>query len=393
MIQRHWHLQRLRTLLAGAPVVAILGARQVGKTTLARQLAAGRRGAVARFDLEDPADVARLADPILTLRPLRGLVVLDEIQRRPELFSALRVLVDQPGSRPRFLVLGSASPELLRQTSETLAGRIAHHELGGFSLDEVGAGAWSRLWRRGGFPRSFLARSEAASLNWRRELIRTHLERDLPMLGLRLPAATMRRFWMMLAHYHGQLWNGSEFARTFGVSHPAVRRYLDALTATFMARQLPAWHENLGKRQVRAPKVYIRDSGLLHALLGLGSQSEIESHPGVGASWEGFALEAVVSRLEALPGECYFWRTHTGAELDLLIVRGRTRLGFEFKRSTAPAVTPSMRAALADLRLQRLVVVHAGEHSFPMGPAIQAVALPRLLEDLAPLGRVGRTAN
>ena len=393
MIQRIRHLRTLQGLLRDAPVVAILGARQIGKTTLARQLVSGRRGAVTDLDLEDPGDLARLADPMLTLRPQRGLVVIDEVQRRPELFAALRVLVDEPAGRRRFLVLGSAAPELLRQTSESLAGRVTFHELGGLSLDEVGGDAWLRLWRRGGFPRSFLARSEAVSLRWRRDLVSTYLERDLPSLGVRFPAPTLRRFWMMLAHYHGQLWNSSDIARSFGVSHPTVQRYLDVLTSTFMVRQLPAWHENLGKRQVKAPKIYIRDSGLLHALLGLGTQPEIDSHPKAGASWEGFALEAVASRVGALPEECFFWRTHTGAELDLLVVRGSQRLGFEFKRTTAPTVTSSMRAALVDLKLKHLIVVHAGEHSFPMAPSIQAVALSRILTDLKPLNPAGARAG
>ena len=385
MIERNHHLQVLRTLVRNAPVTAILGARQVGKTTLARQFVAGRRGPVAYFDLEDPDDLARLADPMLALRPLRGLIVFDEVQRRPELFAVLRVLVDEPRTARRFLVLGSASPALLRQTSETLAGRIAYHEPGGFSQDEVGSDATTKLWRRGGFPRSFLARSEAASLQWRRELIRTYLERDLPSYGLRFPAPTLRRFWMMLAHYHGQVWNASEFARSLGVSHPTIRRYLDALVATFMVRELPAWRQNIGKRQVKSPKVYIRDSGLLHALLAVGTQPGIESHPKAGASWEGFALEAVLSRLRVSAEECFFWRTHTGAELDLLVVRGKQRVGFEFKRSSAPKPTASMRVALEDLGLRSLVVVHAGRHSFRMGDGIQAVALSRILEDLKPL--------
>jgi hypothetical protein len=295
------------------------------------------------------------------------------------------VLVDQPRPHRKFLVLGSASPDLLRQTSETLAGRIAYHELAGFSLEEVGRQQWSKLWHRGGFPRSFLARSESDSLQWRKAMIRTFLERDIPALGLRLPAATLRRFWMMLAHYHGQVWNASEFARSFGVAHTTVQRYLDLLSATFMVRQLPAWHENIGKRQVKAPKVYFRDSGLLHAFLDLGSGDAVESHPKVGASWEGFALDAVVTQLGALPEECHFWAAHSGAELDLLVVRGKVRRGFEFKRTTAPATTRSMHVAIEDLRLSRLDVVHAGAHSFAMHPKIRAIALSRLLEDLKPL--------
>ena len=385
MIERKEHLRRLRSLMRQFPVVGILGARQVGKTTLARQLVETHRGPVTYFDLESTEDLARLADPMLALRPLTGLIVLDEVQRHPDLFTQLRVLVDEPRTRRTFLVLGSASPDLLRQTSETLAGRIAYHELAGFSLEEVGRQQWSKLWHRGGFPRSFLARSESDSLQWRKAMIRTFLERDIPALGLRLPATTLRRFWMMLAHYHGQVWNASEFARSFGVAHTTVQRYLDLLSATFMVRQLPAWHENIGKRQVKAPKVYFRDSGLLHALLGLETGGAIESHPKVGASWEGFALDAVVTQLGSLPEECHFWAAHSGAELDLLVVRGNVRRGFEFKRTTAPATTRSMHVAIEDLRLSRLDVVHAGAHSFAMHPKIRAIALSRLLEDLKPL--------
>ena len=385
MIERTVHLRTLTALLRQFPVVAILGPRQIGKSTLARQFVSRRGGRATLFDLESSEDLALLADPPLALRPLRGLVVVDEVHRRPELFASLRVLVDEPRAARRFLVLGSASPELLRQTSETLTGRIAYHELGGFGLDEVGPKEWPRLWRRGGFPRSYLARSELESLRWRRELIRTYLERDIPSLGLRLPAPTLRRFWMMLAHYHGQIWNASELARSFGVGHTTVHRYLDVLTETFMVRQLQSWYENIGKRQVKAPKIYVRDSGLLHALLGLGTAREIESHPKVGASWEGFALDLVMSRLAARPEDCFFWATHAGAELDLLIVRGNRRLGFEFKRTTAPTVTPSMRAALHDLRLDEIVVVHAGSRSYSLDRQIRTISLDRILEDVSPL--------
>ena len=385
MIARTAHLRRLTGLLRQFPVVAILGPRQVGKTTLARQFLARRRGRATFFDLESAEDLALLADPLLALRPVQGLVVLDEVQRRPELFATLRVLVDEPGGTRRFLVLGSASPDLLRQASESLAGRIAYHELGGLALDEVGMSASDRLWHRGGFPRAFLARSEPESLRWRQEMIRTYLERDIPALGLRLPAPTLRRFWMMLAHYHGQAWNASELARAFGVAHTTIQRYLDVLTETFMVRQLQSWHENISKRQVKAPKVYVRDSGILHALLGLGSARQIESHPKVGASWEGFALAAVAARLGARPEECFFWGTHSGGELDLLVVRGNVRVGFEFKRTTAPAVTRSMRVALEDLRLAGLAVIHAGSRSYELGRKLRAIALSRLLEDVQPL--------
>jgi hypothetical protein len=378
-------LRRLGTLLRQFPIVAILGARQVGKSTLARQFVARHRGPATVFDLESAEDLFQLQDPSLALASLRGLVVLDEVQRRPEIFATLRVLVDQPRVRRRFLVLGSASPELLRQTSETLAGRIAFHHLDGFALDEVGTGAWPMLWRRGGFPRSFLAESESASMRWRRELIRTYLERDLPQLGLRIASTTMRRFWMMLAHYHGQTWNASELARAFGVAHTTVRHYLDILTGTFMVRQLVPWYENLGKRQVKTPKIYIRDSGVLHTLLGLETERQIASHPKVGASWEGFALDTVISTLRADPEECFFWGAHASAELDLLIVRGSQRLGFEFKRSTSPAITRSMHVAIEDLGLKRLYVVHAGSRSGPLGPRIHSLALSRVSSDLKPL--------
>ena len=386
MIDRPAHLAALESLLRQFPVVAILGARQVGKTTLARQLVRRRSGPTTTFDLESVEDLALLEDPLLALRPLEGLVAIDEVQRRPGLFASLRVLVDETAVRRRFLLLGSASPDLLRQASESLAGRIAFYELGGFSLEEVPTSASQRLWCRGGFPRSYLARSDAGSLTWRRELIRTYLERDIPALGLRLPAPALRRFWMMLAHYHGRYWNSSEFARSFGVAHTTVQRYLDVLTATFMVRQLRPWHENIGKRQVKAPKVYIRDSGLLHALLGLEKIRDIASHPIVGASWEGFVLDGVVQRLGARPDECFFWAAHAGAELDLLVVRGRRRLGFEIKRTTTPSVTRSMHTAAEDLGLSELIVFHAGQRSGELAKGIRAVAFERLLADLHPLG-------
>jgi predicted AAA+ superfamily ATPase len=373
-------------LLRHHPVVAILGARQVGKTTLARTIARDATGAVTWFDLEDPDDLARLAEPALALRELRGLVVLDEVQRLPGLFAVLRVLADRPRRPARFLVLGSASPELLRQSAETLAGRIAFHELRGFSLAEVGIRAWPRLWLRGGFPRAYTAVTDAASARWRRDFVRTFLERDIPQLGIDIPAPTLRRFWSMLAHYHGQIWNASELARAFGVADTTVRRYLDLLTAAFVVRQLPAWFENLGKRQVKAPKIYLADSGLLHTLLGLTSRRDLERHPKIGASWEGFALQETIDRLGARPEECFFWATHAGAELDLLVVRGRKRLGFEFKRTAAPTLTRSMRSARDDLRLERLDVIHAGAHTFPLAPDVRAVALSRLTEDLAGAG-------
>lgn len=383
MLERSRHLTHVRELLDRNPVVAIIGARQVGKTTLARELARLTAEKIRHFDLEDPAHLVQLQDPMLALQDLEGLVVLDEIQRRPELFPVLRVLVDRPDSPARFLVLGSASPDLLRQSSESLAGRIAYYELRGFALDEVGVEHLGRLWLRGGFPRSFLAESDAASAQWRRDFSRTFLERDLPQLGsTTLPPETLHRFWTMLAHVHGEVWNGRQFARSFGVSESTVRRYLDLLTSTFVVRRLQPWHENLKKRQVKSPKIFLADSGLLHTLLNLEVLEDVLSHPKLGASWEGFAQEAVVTRLGARRDEVYFWATHAGAEIDLVIFRGRKRLGFEFKRTVAPRVSRSMHTALSDLQLERIDVVYAGEETFPMAEKIRALPLSRVWDDL-----------
>ena len=382
MIPRQEHLRAVQHLLRTNPVVALVGARQVGKTTLARKIVQ-RRSRSHFFDLESLADQARLADPLLALGPLRGLVVLDEVQRRPDLFPTLRVLADRSPLPARFLVLGSASPSLLRQTSESLAGRIAYYELPGLSLAETGANEAERLWLRGGFPRSFTARSHAESYRWRRDFVSTFLERDMPGLGITVPSTTMERFWTMLAHYHAQVWNGSELARSFGVSHHAVRRYLDTLEATFMVRVLKPWSTNLAKRQVKSPKVYIRDSGLLHRLLDIGNQIALERHPKVGASWEGFVMENIIRAIGAEDSRCYFWATHSGAEIDLVVQTGTGRLrGFEIKRTSSPTVTRSMRSAMTDLQLRSLDLVHAGGHSFPLAKNIRAVAAGRLLEDL-----------
>jgi hypothetical protein len=383
-MERPEELATVHGLLTRHRAVGLLGARQVGKTTLARQVAARRGGPATFFDLENPADLARLEDPMLALEPLQGLVVIDEIQRRPELFPVLRVLLDRPRA-PRYLLLGSASPDLLRQSSESLAGRIVYHVLSGFSLAEVGAGRLDRLWLRGGFPRSYLARANQGSWEWRLGFVQTFLERDLPALGLRIPAATLHRFWSMLAHVHGQLWNAAEFARSFGVSDHTVRNYLDLLAGLYLIRVLPPWFENLGKRQVKAPKVYFSDSGLLHALLGIPTSTALHLHPRIGASWEGFLLSSVIARLGARSEECFFWRTHSGAELDLLVVRGGERRGFEFKRTSAPRTSPGMQEALADLRLTSLDVIHAGSETFPIGTQVRAVAARRVLEDITPL--------
>ena len=385
MIPRTDHLRQLERRLRASPVVALLGPRQVGKTTLAREVTRRRKGQTSFLDLEDPRDLAQLDEPMLALEGRRGLVVLDEIQRRPELFPVLRVLADRPRTPARFLVLGSASPDLLRQGSESLAGRIAFYDLPGLDIQEVGIRQIQQLWFRGGLPKAYLAATHRASDEWRHDFVRTFLERDIPRLGIAIPPGTLERFWAMLAHYHGQVWNASEFGKSFGLSHPTVRRYLDILTNAYVITQLRPWAENVGKRIVKSPKVFVTDSGILHALLGIKSPTELERHPKLGASWEGFMMGQVVRVLRARREECYFWATHAGAELDLLVVRGRQRLGFEFKRTDAPKPTASMRSALETLGLRRLVVVHAGQSTFPITRQIRAVAAVELVNEIKPL--------
>lgn len=384
VLHRPHHLAAVRRLLAEFPVVTVLGARQVGKATLARAIRAGAGGeSTVHLDLEDPTDLARLAEPILALQSLRGLVVIDEVQRAPELFPVLRVLADRQPLPARFLLLGSASPALLRQSSESLAGRIAFHRLDPFDLAEVGPAHWRRLWLRGGFPPAYLANSDAASHRWRQELTRTYLERDLAELGIRVPAGTLRSFWTMVAHYHAQTWNGAELARAFGVGQHAVRRYLDILCDTFMVRRLQPWSANIGKREIRSPKVYIADSGLLHFLLGIRDPLDLDGHPKVGASFEGFAIQQVLRALAAEPEECFCWGLHSGAELDLLVVRGRQRLGFEMKRTSAPRVTPSMRSAIDALELEQLDVIYPGDAVFPLAEGIRAVGISAVADAVA----------
>ena len=377
VIPRTDHAASIRDLLRQFPVVGLIGARQVGKTTLARSVVEDSARPVTFFDLEDPTDEARLSDPKLALEPLRGLVVIDEVQRLARLFELLRVLVDRPGNTTRFLVLGSAGPDLLRQSSETLAGRIAYHELTPFRVDETGVGALERLWVRGGFPPSFLAPDDAGSVRWRNAFIRTFLERDLPQLGVSVPAATMRRFWTMVAHYHGSHWKSAEVGRALGVSGPTIDTYLDTLADALVVRRLAPWYENLKKRQVKAPRVYVADTGLLHALLALDSGSALLGHPKVGASWEGFAMQEAVRILGVDWDRCYYWATHQGAELDLLVFEGGRRVGIEFKRTSAPRLTRSMLSALTDLALDRLFVVFPGDSRFALRERVEAVGLSR----------------
>ena len=317
--------------------------------------------------------MARLSAPETALRPLKKLVVIDEIQRRPDLFPLLRVLADRSRLPARFLILGSASTELLRQFSETLAGRLETVPLEGFRLSDVGASAQTRHWLRGGFPLAYTPRREADSVAWRKQFLQTFLERDIPQLGIGIPALALRRFWNMMAHYHGQTWNAAELARALAVNESTVRRYLDLMTGVFMVRQLPPWFESLGKRQVKAPKVYVRDSGLLHSLLGITNQRDLENHPKVGASWEGYAVEEVLKSFR--PDEAYYWATYNGAELDLLLFKNGRRIGIECKRADAPTLTPSMRIALADLRLDRLYVLYPGGKAYTLARKVEAVPL------------------
>lgn len=381
MIYRSVYASHVRRALAHSPIVSILGPRQVGKTTLARAFAQGPR--VTVFDLENPADFARLSAPMRALEPLRGLVIIDEIQRLPKLFEILRVLADRPRTPARFMILGSADPHLVRGVSESLAGRVSHIDVGGFDLREVGARHFVRLWLRGGFPRSFLAKSDSASLSWRRDYVRDFLQRDLSELGVTIPAATLGRFWNMVAHYHGGIWNAAEFARSLGTSENTARHYLDILSGAWTVRVLQPWFENMGKRQLRSPKVYVRDTGLLHALLDLETHHQLTGHPKAGASWEGFVIEQVLTLLGVR--EAYFWGTHQGAELDLFVMRGGKRYGFEMKMSDAPTVSKSMRIAIDDLKLNRLFVLYPGRQSYSLDRDIEVLSIldmPSRLADL-----------
>jgi len=374
MIPRPKLVARVNDGLAHSPVTLILGPRQCGKTTLAQML--GERQAGSYYDLESPRDLTRLAHPQTVLEAARGLVVLDEIHQRPDLMPLLRVLADRKPSPCRFLLLGSASPDLMKKCSETLAGRVYFVDMSGFTLGETGVERQTELWVRGGFPNSFLAANEPLSLKWREDFIQTFLQRDLPMLGVQVPAVTLHRFWTMLAHYHGGIWNGSEIGASLGVTHHAARRYLDTMSGAFMLRQLQPWFENLGKRVVKSPKVYVRDSGLLHALLGVPDLAALQGHPKLGASWEGFVIEQILSW--AGERNAYFWATHSRAELDLMVLAKGKRWGFEIKFQDAPTITKSMRIVMQDLKLEKLWVVYPGKTGYPMDENIECVSLAEL---------------
>ena len=371
MIRRVFYREALKRALERSPIVALLGPRQCGKTTLAREFCDEKSSHY--FDLEDPLALHMLEQPMTTLRGLEGCVVIDEIQRRPELFPILRVLADQSDLKATFLILGSASPDLSRQAAESLAGRVEIIEMKGFDLSELEAGVQDRLWIRGGFPKSFLSQSDENSFEWRRNFIRTYLERDLAQLGFGITPLLMNRFWTMLAHYHGQIWNAQQMAASLGVAPNTAKRYLDVLEQTYMVRRLLPWHENLGKRLVKSPKIYFRDSGLFHSLCGIHDFRELLVHPLIGASWEGFALEKIL--YEVKPDEFYFYAVHSGSELDLMMIKGGKRFGIEFKRSDKPTITKSIRIAMNDLDLESVKIVYPGNRRFYLEEKIEVVPL------------------
>ncbi|MFN3490603.1 MAG: ATP-binding protein [Anaerolineales bacterium] len=376
MIARPKLLSEIEESLTRSRVVALIGPRQCGKTTLARHILPV--DSPNYFDLEDPRSLVRLDEPMTALEALKGIVVIDEIQRKPDLFPVLRVLSDRQPLPARFLILGSASPALLRQSSETLAGRITIISMNGFRLDEVGFEKQNIHWQRGGFPLSFLANSDNNSLAWRKDFVSTFLERDVPQFGIKIPSVSLFRFWNILAHYHGQTWNAAEAARTLNISESTVRNYLDLLTDLFMIRQLRPWFANLSKRQVKSPKIYFRDTGLLHYLLGIKSEHDLFLHPRVGASWEGYAVEEIIKSKK--PDEVYFWATYSGAELDMLFIKNNKRIGIECKRMDAPKLTPSMKTAMQDLALDELIVVYPGSQPYPLTDKIQVLPLQNFLQ-------------
>jgi len=381
VIDRKEYRLQIQTSLARNPVTAIVGPRQCGKTTIARAIAEELPSRY--FDLEDSETLASLEKPKLALENLNGLIIIDEMQRLPSLFPVLRVLADRQNNPAKFLLLGSASPELIKHSSETLAGRIEFIEMSPFNISEVGVPSWRRLWTRGGMPRSFLAETEENSVTWRENFIRTFLERDIPALGLKLPPMQLRRFWTMIAHYHGQIWNASEIGRSLGLSDHAVKRYLELLTETYLVRQLPPWFANVKKRQVKSAKIYVRDTGLLHTLLRLRTEDEVAHHPKCAASWEGFAVEQVLWLTHAR--EAYYWATHTGAEVDLIVPIGNQQFAFEFKYTDSPRTTRSMHIALETLLPEHLYVIYPGKNSFPLDEKVTAVGIEILFEVLSSL--------
>ena len=383
MIDRPNKLKAIRDGFDRASIVSITGLRQSGKTTIAKEFASKFSGKSTHFDLEDPRSLARLTEPMTALEGLSGLVVIDEVQRLPSLFPILRVLADRIDQPAKFLLLGSASPVLIKEISESLAGRVALFEMDGFNLQEIGAENIKNLWCRGGLPPSYLAKSNTDSFRWRQDFITLFIERDLPQFGVTIPSATMRRFWAMLAHYHGQTWNASELAKSFDVSQAVIRKKLDILTGAFAIRQLPAWYENMGKRTVKSPKIYLRDCGLLHALLDVSSSEQLESHPKLGSSWEGFCIEQILSITGS--SNAYFWGTHAGAELDLLFLRNGKRIGVEIKYSDAPSTTRSMRSAMEDLKLDHLYVAYPGKEDYTLDNKISVMSLPSILSRIEDL--------
>ena len=371
LIEKHFQIHK---------VCALLGPRQCGKTTLSSQFAIiNHIPRINIFDLEDPLDLQRLEEPILALADLRGFVIIDEIQYKPNLFPILRVLVDKIDVK--FLVLGSASRDLVNKSAETLAGRIGYIEMTPFTLDDINQLDMSKIWLRGGFPLSYLSNNDSLSMLWRKNYIKTFLERDLPNLGFSIPTSQMRKFWLMICHYHGGIFNASELGNSLGISHHTAKNYLDIFEGTFMIRVLQPWYENLKKRQVKTPKIYFRDSGIYHALLGIENQEALLTNPKIGASWEGFALEQVICHFKAEPEECYFWASHSTAEIDLLIFKNGQRMGFEFKYTDTPKITSSIKIALEDLNLHSVKVVYPGKISFKLSEKIEAIGLQNFIKE------------
>ena len=375
MIERKDITRHITQALGSGRIVSLLGSRQCGKTTLARHFA--KPGSSLYFDLEDPVDSAKLVEPKNVLENLTGTVVIDEVQRQPELFPLLRVLADRVPLPAKFLILGSASPNLIKHSSESLAGRVERIKIGGFSLSEVGEKKAEQLWLRGGLPRAFLSESDKESFTWLKEYTQSFVERDLPLHGVSLPPMTLLRFWTMLAHYHGQIFNASEIARSLGISVMTVKRYVDVLTGVFMIRQVQPWFGNIKKRQVKSPKIYFYDTGVLHSLLGIQTMDDLLAHPKYGASWEEFVIEEVIRSVE--PHEVFFWATHQGAEIDLVFNKGGRMYGVEIKRADAPTMTPAMRIALEDLKLKRIAVVYPGKKRYSIHKQIDVVPFDEIL--------------